>query len=114
MQFTPEELDNLSYDELKEHIRLAGVNREMYFGVRQAMLDEISKRSPVHEYKCCKCSHLKYEIRQMRVPSGVLSAIVNWNIARYSAVVCARCKYTEFYHGNISDSEFVVEVFLGS
>jgi uncharacterized protein len=114
VRFSPDELREMSFDELKEHIRLSNVNREEYLEVKQAMLDEMASRNPLNDYRCVKCGHSKYESREMRVSPGLLSAFANWDVAKYSAVVCARCKFAEFYHGDLSDSEFVAEVIFGS
>ena len=113
MRFTPEQLHEMSFDELKEHLRLSDVNREEYFEVKAAMQREMAARSPIHSYRCAKCGYEKHEQREMRVAPGLFSALVDWDIAKYTAVVCDRCKYTEFYHGDISDAEFVAQVMFG-
>jgi predicted nucleic-acid-binding Zn-ribbon protein len=114
MRFTTEQLGEMSFDELKEHLRLANVNREEYSECKGAMLEEMASRSPIRSYRCAKCEHAKYELREIRVAPGLFSAIADWDIAKYTAVVCARCKHTEFYHGDVSDAEFVVETIFGS
>jgi predicted nucleic-acid-binding Zn-ribbon protein len=103
----------MGFDELKEHLRLSDVNHEEYFDVKAAMQKELAARSPIHSYRCAKCGHAKHEQREMRVAPGLFSALADWDIAKYTAVVCARCKYTEFYHGDISDAEFVAQVMFG-
>lgn len=113
MRFTTEQLREMSFDELKEHLRLAKVNREVYFECKDAMLEEMASRSPLHSYCCAKCKHTKHEQREIRVAPGLFSALADWDIAKYTAVVCARCKYAEFYYGDITDAEFVAQVMFG-
>lgn len=113
MRFESDQLHEMSFDELKEHLRLAEVNREEYFEIKAALQKEMASRSPTHSYQCAKCGHRKHEQREIRVAPGLFSALANWDTAKYTAVVCERCKYTEFYHGDITHAEFVAQLMLG-
>jgi len=60
-------------------------------------------------YHCPKCSNSTCEVGEMRAAGGFWSKIFDVQGARYSAVTCSRCKYTEFFKaetallGNIFD-----------
>lgn len=53
-------------------------------------------------YTCPKCSAREYDIAEMRAAGGFWSKIFDVQGQRYSAVICARCKYTEFYKADTS------------
>ena len=110
---TREDIAALTYDELKEHIRLAKVNRELYQHVSRALLTEMESRSPLKNYKCFKCTHGKYELREIRVSQSFWSGLFDFETGRYEAVVCARCKFTEFYQGEASHGEQVADFLFG-
>lgn len=114
MTLQVEDVPSLSYDELVNHIRLSKVNREYYQSTRAVLEEELLKRSPLTNYKCFKCGHGKYEIREVRVSQGFWSGFFELQSGRYQAVVCSRCKFTEFYHGNTSDLQQAADLLLGS
>lgn len=107
------EIPDLTYDQLLEHIRLAKVNAEEYSGLHGALEDELEKREPTRGYKCFKCGHTEYEERQIRVAQGFWSAFFDMQSGRYRAVVCARCKFTEFYQGEAGIGQQVADLMLG-
>jgi len=63
----------------------------------------------VANYSCPKCSGTRCDIGEMRAAGGFWSKIFDVQGARYSAVTCDKCKYTEFFKaptnmvGNIFD-----------
>lgn len=107
------EIPGLTYDQLLEHIRLARVNSEEYSGLHDALKDELEKREPTKNYKCFKCDHTEFEEHQIRVAQGFWSAFFNMQSGRYRAVVCARCKFAEFYQGDASIGQQVADLMLG-
>ncbi len=60
-------------------------------------------------YRCPKCSSTESEVAELRGAGGFWSKIFDVQGQRYSAVICTRCKYSEFYRaptsmlGNIFD-----------
>jgi predicted nucleic-acid-binding Zn-ribbon protein len=107
-------IPNLTYDQLLEHIRLSKVNAEEYTGLHTALREELEKRDPTKNYKCFKCGHTEFEEHQIRVTQGFWSAFYNLQSGRYRAVVCARCKFTEFYQGEVSIGQQTIDLLLGS
>ncbi len=108
MTITLEQIPDLTYDQLLENIRLS----EDYTALHKALKKELQNREPTNNYKCFKCGHTKFEEHQARVAQSFGDTIVNLASARYRAVVCARCKFTEFYQGNVGVGQQVIDVFL--
>jgi predicted nucleic-acid-binding Zn-ribbon protein len=48
-------------------------------------------------WACPKCQNVSFDVGEMRVAGGFWSKIFDIQASRYSAVVCDRCSYTEFY-----------------
>ena len=107
-------ITSLTHDQLSEHIRLAAVNAGHYLEVRDTLDKELQARSPTANYKCMKCSHGGYELTQIRATRSWLSSFFSVESVQYKAVVCARCKYTEFYQGNVPLTEQVIDFVFGS
>ena len=107
-------IPNLTYDELAEHIRLARVNPGHYHEVWEFLKTELENRSPLKYYKCMKCAHTVYEQTQIRAPQGSLSSFFGVETAEYKAVVCARCKFTEFYEGSVPVGEQALNALFGN
>lgn len=114
MELRVEDIQNLSYDELKEHIRLSKANVALYQGLIVALVTELESRNPLKNYKCFKCSHIKYDLREMRVAQSFWGGLFDFHSGLYVAVVCARCKFTEFYQGDASHGEQVADLMFGS
>lgn len=53
-------------------------------------------------YECPKCGHDRYEAREMRGAGGFWSKIFDVQGQRFTTVICARCRYTEFFHADTS------------
>jgi len=114
MELQTTDIPGLSYSELVEHIRLAKVNPGHYVELHQMLNDELLKRSPTSTYRCMKCGHEKYELSEIRTARSFLSSLLNVQSASYSAVVCGRCSFTEFYRGRVSGAEQALDFILGS
>lgn len=110
---TRESIPSLTHDQLAEHLRLANVNAGHYLEVREALETELKSRSPTSSYRCMKCGHEKYELHQIRAPRSLLGSFFGVESAQYSAVVCARCKFTEFYQGTVPVGEQALDFLLG-
>ena len=108
------DIPGLSYSELAEHIRLAKVNPGHYVDLHESLAVEMHRRSPTVGYRCMKCSHEEYELSEIRTERSFLSSLFNVQSAKYSAVVCSRCSFTEFYRGRVSATEQAVDFILGS
>ena len=63
----------------------------------------------IKSYQCPKCSHRSHDVGEMRAAGGFWSKIFDVQGARYSAVTCRQCRYTEFFKtptnmlGNVFD-----------
>jgi hypothetical protein len=49
------------------------------------------------KFTCAKCANSLCEVLDVATASGMLSRMFNFQNRRFSAVVCTRCQYTEFY-----------------
>ena len=114
MALTPEQIPTQTYDQLLEHIRLSKVNSEEYAGLHAALREELQKREPTNNYKCFKCGHTEFEEHQVRVAQGFWSAYFNLQSGRYRAIVCSRCKFTEFYQGEVGVGQQAIDFLLGN
>lgn len=108
------EISNLSYDELVEHLRLSRVNAGEYEGLVPVIRDELFRRDPLRDYKCMKCGHNRATEKQIRTAKGFWSAMFDVQVARYRAVVCTRCNFTEFYAGDTSVGQQVADFLFGA
>jgi predicted nucleic-acid-binding Zn-ribbon protein len=106
-------ISSLTHDQLSEHIRLAKVNPGHYQAVSEELERELSSRSPTATYKCMKCGHEKYEVNQIRTTRTWLSSLFGVESAQYNAIICARCKFTEFYQGTVPFGQQALDVVFG-
>ena len=109
---TSDEIPTLTFDQLTEHLRLSRVNIGHYQEVREQLLSELASRSATVNYKCMKCQHSVFEISELRASQSGLSSIFNVETARYQAVVCVRCKFTEFYQGSVPIGQQALDFLL--
>jgi predicted nucleic-acid-binding Zn-ribbon protein len=110
---TAAELPALSYTALLEHQRLANVNPGHYAEVTQSIDAELATRDPSRNYRCMKCGHAHFERHQIRATRSWLSSFFGVESAQYRAVVCARCKFTEFYQGEVPISQQALDFLVG-
>lgn len=111
---TRDDIPSLSHRELAEHLRLARVNPGPYAELREALEREQAVRSPATNYRCPKCGHDRFERSEIRTARSALSSLFNVQSARYTAVVCRRCAFTEFYQGQVSAGAQVLDLIVGS
>jgi len=111
---TLEEIPDLSHDALVEHLRLSKVNVGHYQHVSSALQEELERRSPVRSYKCAKCGHAKFELGTIRTARSGWSSFFGVETAQYHAVICAYCKYTEFYQGRVPPGQQAIDFLFGS
>lgn len=114
MPIQAEDIPKLSQVELAEHIRLSKVNPGLYLDLEAPLAAELAARSPTQNFKCMKCGHGKCDVDQIRGTRSFLSSFFNVQSARYTAVICRRCAYTEFYQGHISAGEQAMDFVFGS
>ena len=53
---------------------------------------------------CPKCSHIEFEVGEIRVTGSFWTKIFNIQNKKYSSVSCSKCSYTEFYLGQPSST----------
>jgi uncharacterized protein len=107
-------IPKLTFYELQEHLRLAKVNPDSYAHLIEPLRTENNQRNPLNRYRCLKCGHEACHTSQIRTARSFLSSFFNVQSARYSAVVCSRCSFTEFYQGRVSAGERAIDFALGS
>jgi predicted nucleic-acid-binding Zn-ribbon protein len=110
---TADEIPSLSFDELVEHKRLSRVNLELYLGIVENIDRELLARSPTANYKCMKCGNSKYEEHRLRAAQGGLGSFFGVESAQYTVVVCARCKFSEFYQGTVPIGQQALDFVFG-
>lgn len=113
MQLHVDNIPNLAYVELIEHLRLAQINRGHYLDLVGPLKQELLKRSPTGNYRCMKCAHENFFVGEVRTARSFLSSLFNAQTAKYSAVVCRGCSFTEFYQGRISAEQQALDILFG-
>ena len=71
-------------------------------------------RHSLTDFTCAKCANNTYEVLDVSTASGMLSRMVNFQNRRFSAVVCQRCKYVEFYQTESGKLRNVADLLIGS
>ena len=108
------DIPNLSHLELTEHILLSKVNPGLYVDLEVPLEEELAVRNPTKKFQCLKCGHTKCEVGEIRTSRSFLSSFFNVQSAKYSAVVCSRCAFTEFYQGQVPAGEQAIDFVFGS
>jgi predicted nucleic-acid-binding Zn-ribbon protein len=62
-------------------------------------------------YKCPKCLNNNYEIGEIRTAGGFWSKIFDVQGQKFTAVTCAKCRYTEFFKADSSRLENIFDLF---
>ncbi|MBS9767737.1 MAG: GTP-binding protein [Flavobacteriaceae bacterium] len=62
-------------------------------------------------YECVKCKNKTYQKGEIKTTSGSLTAFFNIQNQRFFYISCTNCGYTEFYRGNTSTLENVLDFF---
>ena len=64
-------------------------------------------------FSCAKCGSTSYETRELRASGGFWSKIFDVQGQRYTAIICSRCRYTEFFHADSSMMGNIFDLFTG-
>lgn len=67
----------------------------------------------IPNYRCAKCGGQACEVVEVSATGGGIARFFDFQNRRFSAVVCDRCKFTEFYRTRASGLSKVLD-FLGS
>jgi len=67
----------------------------------------------IPNYRCAKCGWQMCEVVQVSTTGGGIARFFDFQNRRFSAVVCDRCKFTEFYRTQASALSKVLD-FVGS
>ncbi len=108
-----EDIPNLTFDQLVEHIRMSKINSDEYTGLVKALDTELELREPTVSYKCKHCSHTEYEEHQLRASGGFFSAMFDIQTEKYRVITCKRCKFSEMYQGVVGAGQFAADILLG-
>jgi hypothetical protein len=108
-----QEVPRLTYDQLAEHFRLSRTDAKRYQAILPRIREELDARTPERNYKCMKCGHTQFEPHEIRTADGSLSSFLGVEPAKYRALVCQRCKFTEFYQGSTRMAQQVLDFLLG-
>jgi predicted nucleic-acid-binding Zn-ribbon protein len=73
----------------------------------------MKSETPMLKYTCPKCSSRKYKLSEIRVAYNFLTQILDIQAAKYTAIICERCKYTEFYNIPARNITNVFDFFVG-
>ena len=110
---TISEIPLLTHDQLTEHLRLAKVNADHYKHILQELERDLNARSSTQNYRCMKCSHNAFEVNQIRATRSLLSSFFGVESAQYKAIICKRCKFTEFYEGTVPLEQQALDAVFG-
>ena len=58
----------------------------------------MKSETPVLRYVCPKCNGKKYLVKGVVIQHSQFSQLFSIPGTRYTAVICERCRYTEFYN----------------
>ena len=53
---------------------------------------------PILKYTCPKCGSRRYKVSEIRVAYNTFTQIFDLQAAKYTAVICEKCRFTEFYN----------------
>lgn len=104
---------SLTYLDLVEHQRLSKVNPGHYLEIASSLERELAARSPTRDYKCAKCGHGQFDVQESRTSRSLLGSVFGVDSAKYTAVVCQRCSFTEFYFGVVTPGEQALDFLAG-
>lgn len=63
-------------------------------------------------YSCAKCGNWKADIDEIRTTGSGFTKLFNIQNRRFTAVICSKCGFTEFYSGRKSSGVSNVLDFL--
>jgi len=64
-----------------------------------------------NNWQCDKCAGSEFTTGEIRVAGGFWSKIFDVQASKYTAVVCDKCGFTEFYKGTSSTLGTVFDLF---
>jgi predicted nucleic-acid-binding Zn-ribbon protein len=67
----------------------------------------------IQNYRCVKCGGQGCEVVEVSTTGGGIARFFDFQNRRFSAVVCDRCKFTEFYRTRASGLSKLID-FVGS
>ncbi|MBO07197.1 MAG: zinc ribbon domain-containing protein [Acidobacteria bacterium] len=65
------------------------------------------------KYTCPKCNQDQYETGEIRVAGGFWSKIFDVQSRKFTTVICARCRYTEFFQADSGMIGNIFDLFTG-
>ena len=71
-------------------------------GYPTAMRNQAKGKSMERGYQCPKCGHGAFKTSEMRATGGFLTKLFDIQSKKFTTVICAYCKYTEFYAADSS------------
>lgn len=78
--------------------------------IRIKMKSEI----PMIKYTCPKCGCRNYRLSQIRVAHSLLTQLFDIQSRKYSAIICKKCSYTEFYNVPVKKITTVFDFLTGT
>lgn len=58
----------------------------------------MKSETPMLRYSCPKCGSKNYSLKSVRIDNSAFSQAFSIPGRRYTAVICERCRFTEFYN----------------
>jgi predicted nucleic-acid-binding Zn-ribbon protein len=68
---------------------------------------------PVIKYTCPKCGSRRYKFSEIRVAYSLFTQLFDIQASKYTALICEKCKYTEFYNVPLKKVNSVFDFFIG-
>ncbi len=65
------------------------------------------------KFECMRCHHTGCEVGEIRASGGSMAGIFELDNEKFSFRSCTRCKFTEFFRGEVSTLENIVDLFVG-
>ena len=66
---------------------------------------------PMIKYTCPKCGGRKYRLSEIRVAHSLFTQLFDIQARKYSAMICEKCSYTEFYNVPVKKITSVFDFF---
>ena len=99
-----------------ENLRCAhcGVaSKELSESDRNEKYQEQVESVPLSSYCCIKCKSSDFEVGELLMSGGRLSAIFNLQNRKFINLSCNNCGYTELYKGNVSNRQKILDLLIG-
>jgi len=81
--------------------------------MKNQMEEKMKSELPIIRYTCPKCGGRKYSVSEIRVDHSLFTQLFNLLATKYSAIVCEKCKYTEFYKVPLNKINTVFDSYVG-